>query len=372
MGEKTNMNIFRPIKDKYLFALLVLFFVTYVGILVFFLFLSFDVFQSDVKGYWMDSENIKTPFHPFHVPGYPFLITILRFVTVDSLSPSTYLHFISFISFALALTLVFNIGKMYGANEKNAFIFAALFLFWPMVGITYVVYPLADALALFVLLLGVFCFLKKKNILAALVFAFALFVHKALWVYIAIGYLIFALRFWPALRFKILIYGALIFIPLLIFTLIGSFHHNSLTWIISSNLNVELASRSGLPFLDGLLGTFLKPGISSLVKGGILIMQFLFAFLLLFTAFRIQYNGWEWGASISIATLILMIFLNQYEIWASIRFGRLLVVPILGYLGNTHVIYQSKAGKAFVIFLAGILLVSQLFYAWYLKNYFGA
>jgi len=372
MGEKTNMNIFRPIKNKYIFALLALFFVAYGGILVFFLFLGFDVFQSDVKGYWIDSENIKTPFHPFHVPGYPFLITILRFLTVDSLSPSTYLHIISFISFALALTLVLEIGRMYDVNEKNAFVLAMLFLFWPMVGITYVVYPLADALALFVFLLGVFCFLIKKNMLGALVFAFALFVHKALWVYIAIGYLIFALRFWSTLRFKIFIYGTVIFIPLLIFALIGSFHHNSLTWIISSNLNVELAPRSGLPFLDGLLGTFLKPGISSMVKGGILIFQFLFAFLMLFTAFRIQYNGWEWGASISIATLMLMIFLNQYEIWASIRFGRLLVVPFLGYLGNKYVIYQSKVGKIVVILLAGILLVSQLFYAWYLKYYFGA
>src|SRR5437867_2620735 len=51
--------------------------------------LQFDFMRgnSDVAGYWSDSLAWRTPFNPDHVPGYPLLIALLRFLTAGRLAP---------------------------------------------------------------------------------------------------------------------------------------------------------------------------------------------------------------------------------------------------------------------------------------------
>jgi len=62
------------------------------ALLISYLFLTvivrFNVFVSDVSGYWNDSLNLITPFHKNHVPLYPIIISIVRFLTFNIFQPT--------------------------------------------------------------------------------------------------------------------------------------------------------------------------------------------------------------------------------------------------------------------------------------------
>jgi hypothetical protein len=172
---------------------------------------------------------------------------------------------------------------------------------------------------------------------------------------------------------RVLIHGAIIFGPLLFYTVLGSFYHHSLTWIVSSNLSVEVSSKSNAVLFDGLLGTLGAGGLPALAKGGILLSQLGFAGYAVTQAVRYHYQDWGFGFAIGIATLILLTFLNQYEIWAAVRFGRLLAIPIAGGLSASRFFKPSMAvgfGKSSVVLLGILLYASQLFYAWYMVIFF--
>jgi hypothetical protein len=345
----------------------------YMSIAFTFSVLGFETLQSDAQGYWDDSMKMDAPFHPFHVPGYPFVIFIFRTLTGSYFSPSFYLQLISFLSFSLVLFLIFELGKLYSNSNEIGWVSAVLFMLWPMVGLTYVIYPVADSLAMCLYLLGIYLLLKQRETLGAFAWAGALFVHKAMWIFVAISFLLWFFQARQTGIKRVLIHGLVVFGPLLFYALLGAVYHQSLIWIISSNLRVEVSSTSNLLILDGVVGTFRAGNLQSWVKGGILLSQLLVAGYVVFHALRRRSWGWEFGLAIGLATLILLCVLNRYEIWASVRFGRLLVIPVASILSERFFVNFHKAGvlkKAFIAILAMGLYVSQHFYAWYMTTYF--
>lgn len=335
--------------------------------------LGFNFLQSDVQGYWQDSLTLSEPFHPFHVPGYPFVIALFRTLTVFHFSPAFYMQLISLLSFCLALFLVFEIGRIFSGLNGVGLMSALLFMLWPMVGLTYVVYPVADSLAMALYLLGVYLFLRERPMPAALAWMGALFVHKAMWIFVAIGFLMWVLQSRPAAIKQGLVHGVIIFTPLLVFTIIGSFHHHSLTWIVSNNLSVEVSPKGNAILFDGLLGTLGAGGLQPIAKGGILLFQLALAGYAIFHSVKHKYRGWGFGFAMGAATLVLLTLLNQYEIWAAVRFGRLLAIPVVVGLSASRLVKISMVagyGKALVALLGVLLYASQLFYAWYMVIFF--
>jgi hypothetical protein len=343
-------------------------------VLAFFLYivLDFNYMSGDVIGYWEDSLEYRTPFHRFHVPGYPFFIAIIRGISFHNLSPIAILLLINYITYIVSIYLVFKILFDMGGNQKYA-IFASIFFgLWPFIGVVYTVFPLADSTTVVFFLLGLF-YLTKSNssTLSGIFFGISMITHKVMWIFvffILLNHFINKKRFITISNLKLIV---VTFSPLFILWILGSFYHHSIIWIVSSNINVEVSSHSNLLFFDGLLGTFLSKDVKSILKGLILISFFTISLLTLYFSIKIRYPLNYYGVAISTSIIILFIVLNQHEIWAAIRFSKLLAIPISLIL-LYHFKFDQVLNKYKYISLLSILLLlaSQFIYSWYMATIF--
>ena len=170
---------------------------------------------------------------------------------------------------------------------------------------------------------------------------------------------------------SLLVAGVMI-VPTAILWTLGAFHHDSVTWLFSSNIGFEVHSTSSLPLLDGVLGSLLFGGLSGIAKG-------LLVFGLAVIALAVIKRCWalprdhetKWySIGIALAVLLLILVLNEREIWASVRFGRLLAVP-LTILFGTMVIDAVKTRQAAIygVSLAVLgLFLSQVAFGYYLTR----
>jgi hypothetical protein len=354
-------------KPQYLISLLL------IGYVLVYLFLAevlqYNFLRSDVLGYWQDSLAWQSPFHPFHVPAYPLMIALLRGITFGLLSPIGLMVSINLVAFLASAFFVYRIIQAGGASDELAAIGTFLFGLYPFVGLTYTVDPLADMPAMFFLLTGLYLLQRSHRIPAALLFGLALVTHKAMWIFI--GLLIFSdfLHSKEYISKRNFLFIGIMLLPIGSLWILGSFYHHSITWLFSSNLEVEVASKGSTLILDGLLGTFMEGGIKGLIKGILLLSFALISALTLYMSFKFKYEYFHYGVMISLATLILFLILNQHEIWAAMRFGRLLVIP-LAFIANTNVTlkkiswWRSPGTIAFLLFL----FLSQFAYAWYMAH----
>jgi hypothetical protein len=76
------------------------------------------------------------------------------------------------------------------------------------------------------------------------------------------------------------------------------------------------------------------------------------------------------GAAIALAVLLLVAVLNQWEIWAAVRFSKLLVLPCIYCLRN----FRPRLLEKKYVWAAALvaLVVSQFGYAWYMAKVFYA
>jgi hypothetical protein len=362
----------RPNRNR--LALVAIFCFCYITVAGFFAVLRFYPLQSDAGGYWEDSLSLAEPFDPFHVPGYPIAIGVLRSITLSMFSPVIYLQAISFVSFSLALYLVFKIGLIYTGSETIGLLAACTFMLWPMVGLTYVIYPVADSLAMCLYLLGFYLMLTQRDLWSGLAWSGALFVHKAMWIFVLITFVLWAWHVRRSGLRRILLQGTVVFGPLLVFSMAGSMYHHSLTWMISNNLRVEVSANREFFILDGLVVTLRMGTLAGVIKGSLLLLQLFMAAYVVWHALKRRIRGWEFNLAIGLATLTLIFVLNSYEIWASVRFGRLLVIPLASALSTITVNFPHKLGtraKVLAVMLGILLYASQHLYAWYMSIYFG-
>lgn len=333
--------------------------------------LQHNIFQGDVFGYWQDSINWRTPYHSFHVPGYPLLIALLRSITFNVLSPILTMWIINLLAFVISIYLVYKIIENLIADKKTAFISAFLFGLWPFVGLTYTVIPLADLPVICLFLVGLYDLQRSKYLPAGVFFGFALVTHKAIWIFV---FLIVAFDFirrkeyFSTQNFILLVATML---PLTILWLFGSSYHHSYLWLISSNLNIEVASRGNLPILDGILGTFLDGGLKGVFKGMILIAFLTVTVGAVFANIKLPSIFRYWGIAIALGVLALFVVLNQMEIWAAVRFSRLLIIPLaIGLSRYINGWVSNKNHTALIALAMVILFISQFGYAWYIARVF--
>jgi len=331
--------------------------------------LKYDFMQSDVLGYWQDSLSWRTPFHPYHVPGYPLVIAFFRGITFNALPPVVIMWAINFISFLLSIFLVYKIINTTTEDATIAILASLLFGLWPLVGLTYTVDPLADIPVILLFLLGFYFLQNQKMIPAGIFFGLALVTHKAIWIFV---FLIIIFDFFRRKEFFSRRNISLLFltaIPLIALWLFGSHYHQSITWLVSSNISAEIASQNGLPLFDGIIGTFQQGGVKGLVKGLFISIILVVAIISIFLNIKDPSASRYGGIAMSLAVLIYFIVLNSYEIWAAVRFSRLLVLPLA--FSISHLISQSLDWKKYeAAIIAGLvfLFLSQFAYSWYLAN----
>jgi len=336
-------------------------------------FLQYDFLRSDVLGYWKDSLAWQTPFHPFHVPAYPLMIALLRGITFGALHPIGLMMSINLGAFLASAFFIYRIIQAGGASDELATIGTFIFGLYPFVGLTYTVSPLADMPAMFFLLAGIYLLQRSHRMPAALLLGLSLVTHKAMWIFVGLLIISDFLHRKEHISKQNLLFVGIMLLPIGSLWILGSFYHHSITWLFSSNLEVEVASKGSTPLLDGLLGTFMEGGIKGLVKGALLLSFAVISALTLYMSIKLKYEYFHYGIMISFAILILFLILNQHEIWAAMRFGRLSVIPLV-FIANTNLTFKklswwrSPAIIAFLLFL----FLSQLAYAWYMARvYFG-
>lgn len=335
----------------------------YLGVL-----LKYKFLISDVLGYWNDSLAWQTPFHPFHVSGYPLMIAGLRGITFNKFPPLALMISINLSAFLASVFLIFQILQESGASEDLAVMGAFLFGLWPFVGLTYTVSPLADLPSIFLFLLGVYLLQRSYTLPAAFFLGLSMVTHKSMWLFVGLLVVADLLHSKEYVSRRSLSFVVLTLLPLGILWLLGSNYHHSLTWIFSSNVNGEIASKGTLPILDGLIGTVMGNGLKEFAKGIILISFAAISVASLYMSVRLKYRYSHYGIAISAAVLILFAVLNQYEIWAAVRFSRLLVIPLM-LIANSHFRIKKVAWRSFPVVITLLLLfLSQFAYAWYMAR----
>jgi len=333
------------------------------------LLLRFDFMRSDVSSYWQSSQTWSQSFHLFHVPGYPILIDILRRVTLGVFPPLGYLMAINLVAFLGSAVLVYRCVIESGLSRGLAACSALAFGLWPFVGLVYTVYPLADLPAMFLLLAGVYALIRRRTLIGALFLGLSLIFHKAMWPVVALIVLFHLFNQRPIFSRERAFAFLLLISPLFLVWQAGVASNHNPLWIINSNLEVEMAPRGDLPLLDGIVGAFREPGVRGLLKGAIIGGLGLSSILLLAANLKVRSAFTPLGIAVSAAILALFIVLNQYEIWAAVRFSRLLVLPLAWVIGYGLVARKPAWFKpAWLAPLFLLAFLTQLAYAFYMAR----
>jgi hypothetical protein len=330
--------------------------------------LHFDRFRSDVAAYWRDSLAWTAPYDEFHVPGYPLLLAGVRGLTGSALAPTTVMTVVAFLALLIGVAATYLATRPF-ASPRVAAVAALLFALWPLVGITDGAYPIADVPAMTFLMVGLACLVRDKPVGAGFGLGAAAVTHKAMWLAVAllvVGYI----RAQRQHRQRGVLLVAVTAAPLLALWAGGAIHHRSLSWLFSANFTAEGHSGSDLPVFDGLFGSFLFGGGAQKVKALLAAGVTTLGVAVIVMTIRSR-ASWKWYATALAALAALLgVVLNQHEIFAVVRFGRLLCFPLAllaaRYLDDVRLDRWRLGAGASVAILFG----SQLAFAWYIAREF--
>jgi hypothetical protein len=331
--------------------------------------------QSDVASYWQDSLSWQTPFHRFHVPGYPLAIAFFRSISFGFIPPIILMQLITFVFLVLSYFYLENILKHNKLLKNNSILFLlGFFILWPFVGIIDVVYPISDIIALSFFIMGLFLFINKKSSIGSFVWGLSLITHKAIWIFVLFAFLALFISYKDKKITDWIKSVIIILFPIFILWLSGSFYHQDPLWLISSNLEVEFQSKGTLPIMDGLIGTLLSGGLRAVVKGGLILFVFASSMILGIYLWKKRPAHWQIGIAVCLSVFILSVGLNQHEIWAAVRFGRLLVIPLAFVfpLLTAKISLSKKAENSIIYTTLIVLYLSQFVFAYYMAKIFFA
>jgi hypothetical protein len=283
--------------------------------------LGFDFLRSDVLNYWEYSLTLTTPYSTWWVPGYPVMIALVRAATFDVLPPIAVMMSITGTFYLIGVAVFYRLSNELAITSPREL--TLLFAAYPFVGLTYRVYPLADGVAIGLLLLCLLYYWRERWVACSVFFGLMILTHKATW-FFALPLLVFALVKHRQARVPLL----LATVPLLTLIALGAVHHKDILWMMRWSTQNLLTSRSSLPVFDGIVGSLMTGGLAKGVKGLLALCVFLLAAVSVVPCYRRRF--WI-GVSIGLGLIMMGVIVNQVEIWALVRFSSVLLLP-LGYL----------------------------------------
>lgn len=342
-------------------------------LLLFFHYLDFNFFRSDVQWYWDDSLKWFEPFNKVHVPGFPLIIALSNFITFNIFEPVILMQIIT-VTFLVACSIkIFDILLCVKEPSYLLTLFGlALFTLWPFVGLTYVVHPISDIVAITFYIFGLYFFIKHKESWGSLFWGLTLVTHKALWFFVGLSFFAWLLAQKSFKIFSLLRYLLIMLTPITLLWFFGSFYHNDMFWIIAPSVKVEAQSRNALPFMDGIVSAIFSGGLKGFFKGGLIVLILILTILLIIILLNKRPGYWNYGIAICFSVLILALGLNENTIWAVVRFSRLLVIPLVLVipLFATKFKVKKKIGYIIVILAAFFLYLSQFAFTYYMAKVF--
>jgi len=334
--------------------------------------LNYDTLQpGDALDYWDDSLNWRMPYDSYHVPGYPFALAAMRWITRGVIQPSGVLLVTTLMAFSVTVVAVFHLAGFNHKKNQKALgsIAVSIFVLWPFVGTTYVAYPIADMFGMAPFLVGLWFLVKNQSVYGGLFLGIALISHKAMWPFVVL--LLVAHLLSTRDRKSFMAVGIAV-IPLGILWVLGWLHHDSASWLVSKNVAWEMNSTSNFPILDGMFGSMFFGGASGAVKGLLVLAMTIVTVAAAVGAWRLPSgHSTKWySLGILVTVLVLVVVLNEREVWASIRFGRLIAIPLVWMYGDALLesIQRSKAVGYVAIWSMIGMIVSQFAFAYYMAT----
>lgn len=324
--------------------------------------LNFDLlYSTDSKAYLFASQNLDS-FPPLELPGYPAMVALCGEL-LPTVTTKIYMQAISLVAYILAVVGVYLLLDHCGS--VLALPGALLFALFPLEGVTLSVFPRVNSLMYSTLVLALFLYIKGYNWLTIITMALSLFTHKSVWPVIGFvgisGVFDKRLKWWHVI---------LIFLPLAAYWVVGALHHSDLVWLLNTSVAVKFESRSDIdiPVFAGLMGTFksgLNGDIADLLKAIIVTANFTLAVLLLYSR---VWSGRKWLLSLILPALLWPIILNQGELWSSITYTHLIVLPLVFWLEQSGLAWVRS--RKFWLAVLAMCAVSQVVWAIYEVYYF--
>lgn len=321
--------------------------------------LGFNMLQSDVLTYWRDSLNWRTPFSPWWVPGYSLLVAVIHGITFNALGPVEVMVLASGSAYLVAVRTVFRLAQLNRFPSPG--LLALAFAVFPVVGLTFSVRPIADITAIALLLLTVLSFQKQRWGRFVLAAGACMFVQKVMWFFVPPLVLLAFVRHGETRRIL-----PLAFLPILVWMVAGAFYHGDSIWFMRWSVEHLLTSKSALPVFDGLVTPLLSGSPAKVGKGVLVASVLVLSIVSLLESVRIR--AWP-AACVSLSLLLLVAFVNSFEIWVAVRYSKLLVIPAAS-LGERPGFRGSSAARLVAVWVALILAVaSNLAYGYYMSRF---
>ncbi|HYG78005.1 MAG TPA: hypothetical protein VEK08_23570 [Planctomycetota bacterium] len=338
--------------------LLLLGIAVFAGIVILFHLMGLSVLQSDPFDYLEQSREWWRV--DDHMPGFAALIWCVNLLTFGLLPSSVLLQASAILCWGVS---VYYVDKILSTLYPSASHWGvALYALFPFVGVTYAAWPIGDYMAHAAIAYCFYCMLQKRWTALTIGLAFSLLIHKAIWPF---AFLIAVAGWWrhgyPLWMF--IASG----VPLLAFWTAGVIKSGDPLWIIKIDLTRHLPSHSPLPILDGVIGTLLQGGARGLVKGGFLLTVLLGT--LYMTYVFIRRRSWEMLALV-LPIVALLMTMNQWEAWASIRYAKIMALPLVAALSTTRLFMMLNARQWLFGTFVALLVASQLAFAMYIEKYF--
>lgn len=290
--------------------------------------LGFNMFRSDAVAYWRNSFDWgRLLFSTAWVPGYSAAIALVRIVIFDSLPPLAVMWPLAAVFYVASINIAYRLFSELGVSHPWGFGLA--YAVFPFVGLTGAVAPTSGSMAMTTFLLTALAHRRQQWPQLAIYGALALLTHKALWFFLLPLFAITLVTNRGSRRFILLSV-----IPLGLLWGAGTAYHGNAWWMMARSARQLMWSAGALPAFDGLITSLLSYSGPKLLKGVVVLGLFLLAGALLYRSLRSHF--WL-GAAICVGTIAMTAVLNQHEVFAVVRFGRLLMIPVaslgIGALG---------------------------------------
>ena len=330
--------------------------------------LGLDVIQSDAVSYWRESLDWRTPFSVWWVPGYPLTLALLNGLTGGAWDPRQVMLTASAGWYAAGVLLTWSLARSWHLGTGAARAAAVLFASYPFVGLTYAVYPVADGMAIALVLLMALAVARRRPGLFAAAAAACLLTHKATWFFVA-ALVVLVWRQRPQWRRWCL----MPFLPFAGYLAAGAWHYGDPLWMVRWSGEHLFAPRGGLPLVDSTLGLLLTGAPPKMAKGALVLGVLLASAAVALGCHRRRLPA---GVALALSVLVMGLALNQYEAWAAVRFSKVLVVPAVacaawGAARAPRAATPRVAGTA-VAAIAALGLGANALYAAYMAWYFSS
>ena len=332
---------------------------TFLSINYIFYLSEFEILTSDLNVYRDWSYKLLSNLEPQHLPGYPVIIAFLRFITFSTVSDLLVMQATALACWFLSLFYVKGILEEIVPEGKELGLL--LFALYPLFGITFISYPLADIVSHSFFAGALYYALKNKTVMLLLFCVLCCFFHKVIWVY-----LFFLIVYLSLLRRVSLLQIGLIILPITSYYLLLYFisEDSSMKNIgILQNLKTNLIFSEDLfyPF-KGMIDNFMAGTFPKTLKAIFILITSMAAFFC--TLYSLQKRNY-FLLILSVPTLLLGILVDEFSSSAILRHAKFLIIPICFYLYNNSII-KINLNKGIVFYLLGFLLIyTQIQFSFY-------